>query len=117
MDDMGKYYKMPTFEFFCEHLSREQAKLIHMDALPSSKNQALIAQSSKGKGKNKKKPKVELSSGSEFPSKLKKKNTQKSIPPPSSNSGDSSSKKGEPYSFCGKTKHDEFHCFKRLEAL
>lgn len=93
-----------------------------MDALPSSKNQDLMDQYSKGKGKSKKKIKMESPSSSESPSKLKPKDPQKSTPPHSfSNSRDSSSKskknKGEPCYFYGKYGNDEFPCFKRLEAL
>lgn len=51
MDALGDDFKMPTFEKFCECLTREQSKLRQLDALSSSSNQALVAHTAKGKSK------------------------------------------------------------------
>ena len=38
MDTLGDDFKMPTFEKFCEFLTREQSKLQQLDALSISSN-------------------------------------------------------------------------------
>jgi len=60
-------FKMPSLEFFCECLTREQSKLMQLDALSNSKNQALVAHSSKGKHKAPYKKKKYVVQGSETP--------------------------------------------------
>ena len=56
MDALGNKYQMPSFETFCDRLTREQAKIQQADASGSS-SQALVAQNSKGKSKEKVKSK------------------------------------------------------------
>ncbi|KAH9312997.1 hypothetical protein KI387_028032, partial [Taxus chinensis] len=52
MDALDTQFKMPSFEQFYERLSREQAKLISLDVMPTS-NHALVASSPKKDWKNK----------------------------------------------------------------
>ena len=68
MDALGPRFTMPTFEVFCDRLTREQAKLTQLDSLTGLKTQALVAQTSTEKWK--KKPKHKTNSvGSESSSK------------------------------------------------
>ena len=46
MDALDPRFTMPNFEVFCDHLTREQAKLTQLDSLTGLKTQALIAQTS-----------------------------------------------------------------------
>ena len=57
MDALGSEFKMPSFEIFCEHLTREQSKLTQLDALSGSNNKALVAQNTKTKHKTRYKQK------------------------------------------------------------
>lgn len=54
MDGLGDNFVMPSFETFCERLTREQSKLSQHDV--TSKSHALIVTPTKGKGKKKIKP-------------------------------------------------------------
>ena len=113
---------MPTFEAFCDRLTREQLNLTQLDTMTGSKMKALVARTSTRKSKQKPKHNPN-SAGSESSSK----------PPPKSNartpsqkgntskSGESSSKTkkyiGLPCNFCGKEGHLVSKCWKHLEAL
>ena len=68
MDALGARFTMPTFEVFCDHLTRAKAKLTQLDSLTGSKTQALVAQTSTKKLKKKPKHKT-YSIGSESSSK------------------------------------------------
>ncbi len=46
MDALGTNLTMPTFEEFCDHLTREKAKLFQLDSLLGSNTTTLVAQSS-----------------------------------------------------------------------
>ena len=45
----NKFKSMPSFEIFYENFTKEQSKFMHLCALPSSKNEALVAHTSKGR--------------------------------------------------------------------
>src|SRR5271156_4822970 len=124
MDSLGARHTMPSFETFCDRLTREQAKIQQMDASGTS-SQALVAQSSQGKPKQKGKPKKD-SIGNESSSKLAQKNDSK--PPANPSKGKSSSKSTESTfktkkksvetcNFCGKDGHPVSRCWKHLEDL
>lgn len=126
MDGLGTRFNMPTFDVFCERLSREQSHLSQLDQLSGSKNKALVAQSSKEKEKQKQKLKPKKNSaGSESSSKPPPKSDFKPPFPPkqgkSSQSGEPSSKtkkkSGDTCSFCGKEGYQVSRCWKWLEAL
>jgi len=51
MDALGSEFKIPSFEIFYERLTREHSKIMQLDSLASSKNQALMVHTSKGKHK------------------------------------------------------------------
>lgn len=55
MDALGKNFTLPSFEEFCEQLTREEVKLSTLESPTSSK--ALVAMNSKGKGKSEAKSK------------------------------------------------------------
>jgi hypothetical protein len=48
MDALGDEFKIPYFNILCEHLTREKSKLVQLDSLSGSKNQSLMAHTSKG---------------------------------------------------------------------
>ena len=49
MDALGSEFKMPSFEIFCERLTREQSKLTQLDVLSGSNNKARVVHTSKSK--------------------------------------------------------------------
>jgi hypothetical protein len=51
MDALESEFKMSSFDIFYERLTREQYNLMQLDALSSSKNQDLVAHTSKHKHK------------------------------------------------------------------
>jgi hypothetical protein len=52
MDALGSDFKVPSFELFCERLTREKSNyLTQLDSLFGSNNKALMAYSSKTKQK------------------------------------------------------------------
>jgi hypothetical protein len=51
MDAQGDEFKMPSFEIFCECLTREQSKLMQLDSLSNSNNQDLFYHTPKGNKK------------------------------------------------------------------
>jgi len=112
MDALGDRFRMPTFETFCERLTREQSKIQQVDASGSS--QALVAQNFKGKSKKKDKKKDTSKSDSKPPATP----TNPSKGKDSSKSGESTSKakkkSSETCSFCGKDGHSVSRCWKRL---
>jgi hypothetical protein len=89
MDALGSEYKIPSFELFCERLTREQSNLTQLDALSSSNNKDLVAHTSKTKHKTRyKRNKYSTPTGDST-----SKPQQKTKPfPASSKSGESSSK-------------------------
>jgi hypothetical protein len=119
MDALGSEFKMPSFELFCERLTREQSKLTQLDALSGSNNKALVAHNTKTKHKTRYKKKKDFAPAGEFTSKPQ----QKTKPfPPYSKSGESSSKtkkkkSNDTCSFCGGLGHVESKCWLKLEAL
>lgn len=69
MDALGSEFKMPSFELFCERLTKETSKLMQLDALSGSKNQVLVAHTSKGKHQNRYKQKKDFAQVGESASK------------------------------------------------
>jgi len=87
MDALGDRHRMPSFEIFCDRLTREQSKLNQMDSLLGSSSHALLT-----------------------------KNTQEQKPKQiSDSSGSSSSKKKTETicSYCKKKNHSESSCFQK----
>lgn len=122
MDALGPRFTMPTFEVFCDRLTREQTTLTQLDTITNSNTQALVAQTSTGKQKQKMQSKTD-STGNEISSnptpKLDAwKPSQKGK---SFKFGESSSKtqkyRGAPCSFCGKEGHLVSLFWKYFEAL
>ena len=89
MDAIGDRHRMPTFETFCDRLTREHAKIQHVDATGSS-SQALVAQNYKGKSKKKGSSKNDTSKSDPKP--LASPPTNPSKGKDSLNSGESTSK-------------------------
>jgi hypothetical protein len=94
MDALGDRHRMPSFEIFCNRLTREQSKITQMDSLSSSQSQALL-------------------------SKVTQEQKLKQLSDPSSTSSSSSNKKEKKKtatptcSYCGKGSHDEARCFQK----
>jgi hypothetical protein len=118
MDALGDEFEMPYFEIFWENLTREQFKIMQPDALSNSKNQSLLAHSSKGKKKSHYKKKKYYTQGSETPSKPQHK-TKSSPPSKSSNYSSKTKKKtsNETCIFYNGPGNPESKCWKKLEAL
>jgi hypothetical protein len=51
MNALGDDFEMPSFDIFCERLTKEQSKLMQLDALSGSKNHAVVVYTSKCKHK------------------------------------------------------------------
>jgi len=119
MDALGSEFKIPYFEILCEHLTMEQSKLIQLDSLSGSKNQDLVAHTSKGKQKTHHKKKKDYAQVGESTSKTQHKSKHF---PSSSKSDESSSKtrkknSSETYSLCGIHGHVKSKCWLKLESL
>jgi hypothetical protein len=80
MDALGDEFKMPSFEIFCDRLTREQSKLMQLDSLSNSKNQALLAHTSKGKKKGSYKKKKDLHKVVRLPPNLNKNQNHLHLP-------------------------------------
>ena len=115
MDALGDRFRMPTFETFCDRLTREQAKIQQVDATSGS-SQALVAQNSKGKSKKKGKVKKDTSKFNPNPLTPPIENPSKAKD--SSKLGDSTSKvkrkSRENCNICGKDGHLASRCWKCL---
>ncbi|KAH9292456.1 hypothetical protein KI387_042361 [Taxus chinensis] len=115
MDALDTQFKMPSFEQFCERLSREQAKLISLDVMPTS-NHALVASSPKKNWKNKPKQSYDKP----VPSHNMVSNPSVDTSKPQNNGKNKrpfQKRVFDPCSFCGGKNHPESRCFLKLEAL
>ena len=68
MDELGDDFKMPTFELFCERLTRKQSKIQQL-AVALSSSETLVAHNLKGKPKAHSQKKKNSTQASESPSK------------------------------------------------
>jgi hypothetical protein len=112
---LGKYYKKPTLESFCDAFIREQDKFVELGVIDiaGTSNKALVSWQ-KYKSKNPKK---------QHPCHNNKQNkgpkpTQTTLAPNGDKGAKSKNKKVDRHcNFCGKDGHDESKCFKKMAAL
>lgn len=95
MDGLGAQFVMPSFESFCERLTREKSELCQNDV---TKSHALVATPPQGKGKGKKKNKPKT----------------KSNETPAPSSKEAKDKKERPKcGFCKKERHSEQNFYRK----
>ncbi|XP_059066095.1 uncharacterized protein LOC131857473 [Cryptomeria japonica] len=92
---MGTAYVQPTFDAFSDLLIQEEAKLIQMGIIKTSKSQALIASE----------PKVQKESGNLDQKQKKKKNKPQKESESSSSKNESSKKEKPTCAYCKKSGH------------
>ena len=100
MDALGTRHVMPSFETFCDRLTREQSKLSQMDSLTGSQSQALLAKSSQDTQKPK-------------PKKIFDSSSQHSPGPPSSSKKEKQKTQNPTFSYFQKGSHDESQCYQK----
>ena len=100
---MGASYVDPKFDDFANLLIQEEAKLMNMGLIKSSKPQALVANESK----------VQKESDNLDKKQKKKKNKPHKESESSSSKGETSKKEKPFCAYCKKDGHEEHYCYKK----